>query len=254
MIHPRPSCVLIDDEINCTEVLAYDIRRVRPDITVLKVFNDPRRAVEYLLSHTTDIVFLDIEMPGMNGFELLEQLTHLDASVVFCTAYHDYAIRAFRYMAVDYLLKPVDPEDLSVAISKALDRRHAPQRELIRQIQHTLESPNAVLNKIALPVELGYIMVDISTILYCEASSNYAKVHLADGVVHLLSRPLKYLDDLLHDQGFFRVHQSWLINTNHMVSFTRSDGGVLHMVNKALIPVSKSRKPAFEHFLTGLRL
>jgi two-component system LytT family response regulator len=157
-------------------------------------------------------------------------------------------------MAVDYLLKPVDQGDLGEAIDKALDRRTAPQHDLFRQLHHTLQSPNAVLNKIALPVELGYIMVDIPTILYCEASSNYAKVYLDGEVVHLLSRPLKYLDDLLHDQGFFRIHQSWLINTQHMIKYTRTDGGMVEMANSMMIPVSKSRKPAFEHFINGYRV
>ncbi len=243
------NCCIVDDEINCAEVLAYEINKVREDVALDKLFTDPEEALVYLQEHQRDILFLDIEMPHLNGFELLEKLNILPKNVIFTTAYDQYAIQAFRYMAVDYLLKPIDRSLLGEAIEKAITNNRKLEKQVIQDIHHKLVSPNTVFNKIAVPVEQGYLMINISEIVLCTANSNYANILKNDGNKILISKPLKYLDEILNSHGFCRVHQSSLVNINYMESYNRRDGGIITLSSGDKVRVSKSRKHAFEKFL-----
>lgn len=245
------NCCIIDDEVNCTEVLAYEIKKVRDNINVDHVFTDPEIALTYLQEHPVDILFLDIEMPHMNGFELLEKLDYMPQNVIFTTAYDQYAIQAFRYMAIDYLLKPIDRSLLAEAIDKAITQQRKIEKQVIRDIHQKLVSPNTVFNKIAVPVDQGYLMINISDIVLCTANSNYATILKSDGKKIIISKPLKYLDELLRTHGFFRVHQSSLVNINYMEAYSRTDGGMITLTNGRTVTVSKSRKHGFEHFLSS---
>jgi len=245
------TCCIVDDEINCAEVLAYEVKKVRDNIEVLHLFTDPEEAFVFLQSNDVDIVFLDIEMPHMNGFELLEKLDSVPRNVIFTTAYDQYAIQAFRYMAIDYLLKPVDRELLSEAMSKAITQQRTLEKKVIRDIHHKVVSPNTVFNKIAVPVEHGYLMVSISDIVLCTASSNYATILKSDGKKITISKPLKYLSELLSTHGFFRVHQSSLININYMESYSKIDGGIITLTNGVSVAIARSKKHAFEQFIAS---
>lgn len=245
------TCCIVDDEINCAEVLAYEVKKVRSDVRVEQVFTDSEEAFDYLQTHTVDVLFLDIEMPHMNGFELLEKLDTMPQNVIFTTAYDQYAIQAFRYMAIDYLLKPVDRSLLVGAIDKAINHQRKLEKEVIRDIHQKLVSPNTVFNKIAVPVDQGYLMINISDIVMCTANSNYAVILKNNDKKIIISKPLKYLDELLKTHGFCRVHQSYLININYMESYSRTDGGIITLLNGQTVTVSKSRKHAFEQYLSG---
>ncbi len=244
------TCIILDDEKNCVEVLAFEIKKVKPEIEIVNTFTEPEDAIEYLEKHTVDIIFLDIEMPRMNAFQFLDKLNSLPANIIFTTAYDHYAIKAFRYYAVDYLLKPIERELLLLAINRAYENQRKLDKHIIQEIHSKIQAPNSIFTKIAVPVESGYKMIAIAEIARCEASSNYSMIHKLDKSTILISKPLKFLDTLLEPHGFFRTHQSHLVNVNYIESYSRVDGGIITLSNGMKVTVSKSRKPVFEEFLS----
>jgi two-component system LytT family response regulator len=243
--------IIIDDEINCIEVLEYEIRRLNVEIEIVSTFSQPQKALIFLEKNTVDVIFLDIEMPRMNAFQFLDSIPNIQAHIIFTTAYDHYALKAFRYYAVDYLLKPISREQLEEALERTKERTQTFEKSMINEIYSKLKSPNSVFNKIAVPVEHGFKMIKIENIIYCEADSNYSKIHLQNEDSVLVSKTLKHFDNLLHSHGFFRVHQSKLINVNYIENYSRTDGGVVALSNGVNIMVSRANKKTFESFLTS---
>ncbi|MFT4534749.1 MAG: two-component system LytT family response regulator [Saprospiraceae bacterium] len=243
--------IIIDDEINCIEVLLYEIGRLKVEIEIVSTFSQPQKALTFLEENTIDVIFLDIEMPRMNAFQFLDKIPDIQAHIIFTTAYDHYALKAFRYYAVDYLLKPISGEQLEEALEKTLEKTQTFEKSMINEIYSKIKSPNSVFNKIAVPVEHGFKMIKIDDIIYCEADSNYSKIHLLNEGPIVVSKTLKYFDNLLHSHGFFRVHQSKLINVNYIENYSRIDGGIVTLSNGANIMVSRANKKTFEAFLSS---
>lgn len=239
-------CVLIDDESNSLEMMEWLLKTYCPQVVIKAMCDSAEKGIEAIRKHDPDLVFLDIEMPHMNGFNMLEQFDKLTFDVVFCTAYDQFAIKAFKYSALNYLLKPVDPEDLKETIRRIEERKQAPIREQIDLLMQSMKTASRqTATRIALTTADGMIFVTTQDILYCEAESNYTSVVLDGGKKILVSKVLKEIDEALSGPDFFRIHNSYLININHIKKFVRGEGGYVIMDDGATIGISRSRRQEF---------
>lgn len=203
-------------------------------------------ALKQLETLDIDLLLLDIEMPNGSGFELLENLgPDLDFKVIFITAYHEYALKAFKFSAVDYLLKPINPEELSAAIQKVAKGESKDAPESIKMLMETMEHRGEQFNKIALPSMEGLQFVNLDDIAYCESQDNYTKFFLRNGERIMVSKTIKYFEEVLDQHGFFRVHRSNIINLKYIDRYVKGEGGYVVLDQGARIPVSRRRKEAF---------
>lgn len=240
------NCILIDDENNALEMMEWLLKTYCPQVQIMAMCNSAEQGIEVINKYRPDVVFLDIEMPKMNGFDMLEKFDKLFFDVVFCTAYDQFAIRAFKYSALNYLLKPVDPDDLIITVRRIEDRESVITKEQFSLLMQQMKLPEKVTpNRIALTSGDGLIFVPTSDILYCEAEGNYTNVYLANGKKILVSKVLKDIDEALAGPDFFRVHSSFLININHIKKFIRGEGGYIVMNNDATVNVSRSKRQEF---------
>ena len=240
------SAVIIDDEKHAVATLAWKIERFCPGIEVVEQFTDPIAALEYLRRDQPQLLFLDIEMPRLNGFEILEELGEdLKMDVIFTTAYDEFGIRAIKVSALDYLLKPIQVQELKQAVEKFKMRNlsKSTREEQFKVLFSNIKEPApATTGKIALATKEDIEFVAPENILYCSSESNYTFVFLADGRKKLISRTLKDFEELLKSHNFFRIHHSHLVNLKHIKKFVRSGGGYLLMSNDTKLSVSRSRK------------
>ncbi|MDF1695285.1 MAG: LytTR family DNA-binding domain-containing protein [Saprospiraceae bacterium] len=243
--------VILDDELNCIEVLKYELNKMGDKVQVTASFQDPVEALKNIEDIEHDVIFLDIEMPRLNAFQFLDALPDIKSKIIFTTAYDHYALKAFRYYAVDYLLKPISGDDLAEALDRVHQTVPKMEKTMIDEIYNKIKSPNSVFTKIAIPVEHGYQMVKIEDIVYCEADSNYAHIILSNSKRLTISKTLKYLDNLLRSHGFYRVHQSKLVNVNYIENYSRVDGGVITLVGNYTIPVSRANRKGFELYISS---
>lgn len=237
--------IIIDDELNCIEVLEWLIHTYCPEIQIVEKCQSALDGIEAIKRYKPDLIFLDIEMPKMNGFEMLESIHPIDFEIVFTTAYDNFAVRAFRFAALNYLLKPIDPDDLQLTIKRLKNKKTFPDKEQMEVMFKSLLNPKAAVERIALSTEDGLIFVQVSDILYCKAESNYTYVVLGDERKILVARTLKDLDETLSGKDFFRVHNSYLVNVNKISKFVRGDGGYIVMPDRTEITISRSKKDEF---------
>lgn len=250
------SAILIDDEIHCNESLDLLLKKIGTEIRVIAKFNDAMKALNFLKDQEVDLVFLDIEMPGMNGFELLSNLEKLTFDVIVVTAYDQYAIKAFSYSALNYLLKPVDEEELKETLDKWLQKKdkylYLDQLSLMQEI---LNSSAKLKTKVALPTSDGLEFMEIKNIIRCESESNYTWIHCVDDSKTLICRTLKEVEKVLQESGFIRIHHSHLINPAYVRKYIRNQGGYIIMEDAAQISVSRAKKDRlFELFNNVERL
>lgn len=231
--------IIIDDERHCSATLKYEIERHVPEVEIIGIFDQPEEGLKAIESMKPDLVFLDIEMPRMNGFELLQALPGIDFSLIFTTAYDEFALKAFQFSAIDYLLKPVSGEDIKKAVSKVKSQDGVSKAQL-DILFGRLDGKG--FSKIALPSAEGLEFVKPESILHCESESNYTRVYFADKRRMLVSRTLKDIEEMLEGQGFFRVHHSHVINLNNIAKYVKGSGGYVVMDDGTQIPVSRSRK------------
>jgi two-component system LytT family response regulator len=238
-------CILVDDESNSLEMMEWLLQTYCAEVKIEALCNSAESGMQAIAKYRPDVVFLDIEMPHMNGFDMLEQFDKLYFDVVFCTAYDQFAIKAFKYSALNYLLKPVDPDDLKETIRRIEAKQAIPTREqlelLISGIRTTQKQ---TVNRIALTTSDGMIFVSTADILYCEAESNYTTVVLQNKKI-VVSKTLKEIDEALAGPDFYRIHNSFLININHVQRFVRGDGGYVVMNDGKSIGISRSRRQEF---------
>lgn len=239
------NAIIIDDEKNCIEMLEWLLTTYCPDIRILEKCNSGEDGIESIRKWKPDVVFLDIEMPKMNGFEVLEKLGPLTFEVVFTTAYDKFAVRAFKYAALNYLLKPIDPEELQATVSRIREKSNTPSKDQMDLLFQNLVQAKTQVERIALSTDEGLIFVHTSQISYCKAESNYTYVVMADGKKILVAKTLKEIDETLSGKDFFRVHNSFLVNVNHIQKFVRGDGGYIVMPDKTEITISRSKKDDF---------
>ena len=231
--------IIIDDEPDSIKLLQLQLALHCPEIEISGTYTSSVKALSEIERLRPDLIFLDIEMPVMNGFELLEKILHLPFSVIFITAYNQYALKAFRFNAVDYLVKPIDVNDLTEAVAKAT-KRVKPSATQLSLLQKQLRGEPAT--KIAIPGQQGGIsFIDLNDIIYSEASNNYSKLILADGNKFLISKTLKDVQEVLEEEHFLRVHRQYIINLNHVKQFNRNEG-ILTMDNGDHIPIARNQK------------
>jgi two-component system LytT family response regulator len=232
--------IIVDDEPDCSETLALLLERCCPQVQIVATCNSGAEALKEISFQKPDLVFLDIEMPHMNGFQLLEKLSSVEFDIVFTTSYDQYAIKAIRFSAMDYLLKPVDREELKSAVDKVSRRHQPPLPQQLEILLQRLHQPTA--SKIAIPTMEGLQMIPVDSIITCASSSNYTTLHLKGHQKITASRTLKEIEEMLEGLSFLRVHQSSLINLNEVNKYIRGEGGYLVMSDGTSIDVSRSRK------------
>lgn len=238
-------CVLIDDESNSLEVMEWLLKKYCPQVHIEAMCQAATEGIEAINKYKPDLVFLDIEMPHMNGFDMLEQFDKLSFDVVFCTAYDQFAIKAFKYSALNYLLKPIDPEDLRETIRRVEEKKAIPAKEQIDLLlQHLRQTTTPAVQRVALTTNDGMLFVSTADILYCEAESNYTTVVLKSKKI-LVSKTLKEIDEALSGPDFYRIHHSFLINLNHVQKFVRGDGGYIMMNDGKSVSISRSKRQEF---------
>jgi two-component system LytT family response regulator len=245
--------IIIDDEKHCCDNLRWLLKQYCPEIEIAAVCNDAESGLYEIRLHQPQLVFLDVEMPMMTGFEMLEVLPEINFDIIFTTAFDQYAIKAIRFGALDYLVKPIDKDELRSAVDKFLKRT---QRDSFKQLTalftHIKKSNDLSFQKIALPTLHSYELVPLNNIMFCESSSNYTNIHLNNGQSILISRTLKEIEDLLDMDPFFRVHNSYLVNLQYAVRYIKGEGGMLVLNNDVSIPVSRNRKEELLKLITHL--
>jgi two-component system, LytTR family, response regulator len=233
--------VIVEDESSCSKSLNFLIEKHCPGVEVVGIFSNGKIALENIDNLKPDLVFLDVEMPVMNGFEMLEKLPSIDFSLIFTTSYDQYAIKAFRYSAIDYLLKPIDKEELVAAINKVQNSRTLlpPQIEVLKQ---NTREPALQLKRLALPTLEGYHMASIQDILYVEADDNYTIFNFRNKQKLVVTQTLKDVEETLEDHAFLRVHRCFLVNLNEVEKYCKGEGGYVVLSDGTTIDVSRTRK------------
>ncbi len=234
--------LLIDDEQRATDALRLMIIKTIPEIDEVMVCNDARQAAEKIHQFQPGLVFLDIQMPHLNGFELLEKIPNKNFKIIFTTAYNEYAIQAIRYSAFDYLLKPVDMEELQSAVHRFMEGQedYRQQYDLLKNIMHNMKATHAEDFRLALPTKEGVHYLQPQDILRCEAVGNYTKFYVTNGKTYLISRTLGEYDTLLTPQQFIRTHKSHLVNKK-FISFIDHDGFAV-LKDNSRVEISRRRK------------
>lgn len=237
--------VIIDDEKNALEVLEMQLNQFCKEVTVLATCNGGKEGVKAIKELQPDLVFLDIEMPHINGFDVLEQTKELNYKVIFTTAYDQFAIKAFKFSAIDYLLKPIDIVDLQNAVEKA--KKETNSNSLEDKIKLLVDQyyPQKNRQKVALPVGNMLEFFDVDEIIRVESDSNYSHIFLANQKKITLSKTLKDVEENIKGEPFFRVHQSHLINTNHVEKAVKGENAYVVMKDGTTITVSRNRKEEF---------
>lgn len=234
--------IIVEDERNNRENLQHILSEYCPSIHLLASCSSALEARQKIIELQPDLVFLDIEMPGGDGFSLLESLPELNFEVIFATAFSGYALKAIKFSALDYIVKPIDPMELLKAIDKA-SKKIKEKQENARMV-NLVENQHKEKNKktLAIPLADKIEFVEISNIIHCQADGNYTTFHLGNGEKLLTSKTLKEYDELLTPYGFLRVHQSHLINLDEVKSFIKTDGGYIQMKDGASISISRQRR------------
>mgnify|MGYP002778643710 CR=1 FL=1 len=242
------TALLVDDEKHCRDVLSLLLQKYCPQVKLLAACADGPDGVAAIEELHPDLVFLDIEMPGMSGFDLLEACRYTGFDVIFTTAYNEYAIKAIRHNALDYILKPVDKDELILAVAKAQRERAARPASPVGEFVAYLNRQR-VGDRIALPTMEGLQILQSEDIFYCESDGGYTHFFLTNGKNVLISKTLGEVENVLENKGFCRVHHGYLINLRYVQRYVRGDGGEVIMANHKSIPVSRNKKQEFLNFL-----
>ena len=233
--------VIVDDEPLYSELLSRKLQQVAPDIEIAAIFNKPIEALVYLRQNPVDLIFLDVEMPEIDGFAFLDLFRPNDTPVIFVTSHEGYALKAFRYAAVDYLLKPVQANELSEAINKINRSKKEDlfsQMDVLRSAMKEIHSENSRFNRLVLNTQDKVVVLDVEEIVNIEASGPYSQFYTIDKKQFITSKPLGHYEDLLRANNFFRLHRSHLVNLLHVNSIMTEDGVVL-MRNGTQLPFTK---------------
>lgn len=241
--------VIVDDEKMSRSILRDYLVKYCSDVTPVAEGSTIKEGMEAIKIHKPDILFLDVEMPKGNGFDLLEQIGDIDFETVFVTAYDHYAIQALNYSAAYYILKPISIDELVAAVEKIKKQRELKKTNLpTKMLLEYLHSGNAQFQKIVLPLTDGFEVVSIADIIHCVANDNFTDFHFIAKQKMMICRTLKFYEELLKDSGFVRVHKSHLININHIKKYTKGKGGQVTMSDGAVVDVSPNKKEELMHY------
>jgi two-component system LytT family response regulator len=247
----RIKSIIIDDEVNNVENLVVLLNSYCPDVDIVATATSADEGKEILQKFKPDLVFLDIQMPGKNGFEILKELNELDFEVIFVTAFDKFAIQAMKFSAVDYLLKPINIQELQAAVIRAQKRHQLKMQnnQLENLINLIRSQQNKEEHRIGLTTMKETRFVKTSQVIRCESSNNYSTFYLDGGESILVCKPIYEYEELLSEYGFIRCHQSHIINKSFVKSWVKEYGGYLLLHNGTEIPVSRNKKEAVKEFL-----
>lgn len=246
-------CVIVDDEAPARSALRSMLQLYCPEVTIVAEAANVPDAVLAINKHLPELVFLDVEMPGYSGFDLFEFIKEIKFEIIFATAYSEYALRAFEVSAVDYLLKPIVIDHLVAAVAKARTRLHSANMQ--QRVELLKESHNKnEFNRLALPVADGLLFIEVTDIILLEAEGAYTHVWLRNGTKVLVSKKLRFFEDVLENRSnFFRPHRSYLINFNYVSKYSRAESCLL-MDNNISVPVSKEKKASLELSIKNIKV
>lgn len=237
--------LLIDDELHCLSTLRILLTEYCPQVQIAEECSSAGDGMKAIKKHKPNLVFLDIEMPGMSGFEMLEHFVDIPFAVIFTTSYDQYAIKAIRLNALDYLLKPIEPDELKTAVEKVQGQQQLPAAEQYRLLLRQLQGKEHPLNKVAVPTAEGFELIPAELVIRCEANDNYTHFYLKNKSKVIACRTLKEMEEQLQPFPYFlRVHHSYLVNLNEVIKYIRGEGGYLVMSDGSTVAVSRSRKEA----------
>lgn len=240
------TALLIDDELSSLQNLQHKLDEFCPNISIVAVSQKPEEAIELIRMHNPDVVFLDIEMPRMSGFRMLEKLGDMQPEIIFTTAYNHYAIDAIRISAFDYLTKPIAIAELQNAVSRLEERdRNMRTKERLDLLRHTVDDVQKTNDKIAVPTSDGIEFLPIKDIVRIESSGNYSYVCFVNGKKTIVTKLLKDFEEMLLPYRFFRIHHSHLINLDYIKKYIRGEGGQVLMQNEDIVDVSRRKKDEF---------
>lgn len=249
MIHT----LIIDDEADGRNALRIAIEKYFPEVAIKGIYETPEKGLEAIRSTTPDLVFLDVQMPHMSGFDLLKQVSPFNFEVIFVTAHDQYAIKAIRFSALDYLLKPVDIDDLRAALEKAKERlHHKNAQHQYQSVLHNIGHKAGKIERLAVPTQEGIEFYNTADIIFCEAEGSYTQLILTHKRKQLVSRNLKDFESLLAESGFCRVHHTYLINIRHVQKYIRGEGGYVIMTDNHHVDISRRKKEEFLQLLDKL--
>lgn len=232
---------LVDDFPQALKLLENDIKTHYPELEIIDTAKSVVEAAKKLQKIQPDILFLDIILGDGTGFDILEIVPNLKSKIIFVTASDTFAIKAFKFSAIDYILKPYSKEDLSSAIDKAISQLQ-PSAAQLNVLKQAVHAPKNRPNKISLHTLDKITVVNIENIIRCKADNNYTTFYFLDGSKILVSKTLKFYADILKEVQFLRVHQSHLVNTKYIKEFIKSDGGYLLLKDKTTVPVSVRKR------------
>jgi two-component system LytT family response regulator len=248
------SAIIIEDDEFSAEQLKDLLAKNHNTIQVLQVCSTGEQAKNALLTLSPDIVFLDIELPDMSGFELLKALPNINFEVIFTTAFDQYAINAIRFSALDYLLKPISAEQLQTTITKASAKlKEKSVAEQFKRLFSQLENRDKPLENLGIPTMEGILFLKIADIVKCESYDKYTKIFCMNKKMIISSRNLGEFEDLLGQSGFIRVHKSFLVNKNHIVRYIKGEGGQVEMADQSYVDVSRRSKSTLLQAISNFR-
>ena len=234
--------VIVDDEKNAIKSLEWEIKSFCPEVEICDTFSDPHEAISGINYIKPDCVFLDIDMPEMDGFQLLQQLRFRDFELIFTTAYDTFAYQAYKEKAIDYLLKPIDSDDLKITIGRVAQMKSENRLgDKLKQNFKDIENDYS-FDKIPLSLLGKTLFVERQEIVFCKAEGNYTHVYLTDGSRHLISKKIRVLEEMINSNQFFRTHHSFLVKLQYIKVYLKIDGHQLVLFNGENIPVSRQKR------------
>jgi two-component system, LytTR family, response regulator len=239
------SAIIVDDEPKSLKNLKILAEEFVPGIQIVALCQTVDDALEAISQEKPDIVFLDIQMNNETGFDLLSKIKNITFEIIFVTAYSEFAIKAFKFSAIDYLLKPIDIDELKNAVRKVEEKKLGQIAGRLKILQENLVNPGSDNSKIALPSPDGLAFIKLNDIFYCQASSNYTKFHTGDNKQYMVCKTLKEYEELLLSHNFFRIHHSYLVNLNAIKKYVKGDGGYVILNNNVTLGVSKRKRGNF---------
>jgi len=238
--------IIIDDEHYGRQSLQQAVEQYCPEVAILQICESPEAGIAAINALKPDLVFLDVQMPNMSGFDVLQKLSPIDFEVIFVTSYDQYAIKAIKFSAIDYLLKPVDVDDLIHAVQRAKENlQKNGKRQRYQSVLHNLNYTSGKIEKLAVPTLEGIDFFRTDDIIYCEADGSYTTLYLAGHQKQVISKNLKDFENLLSGSGFCRVHNSHLINLSHVKKYIKGDGGYVILTDDHHVDISRRRKDVF---------
>lgn len=247
------NAIIVEDEKRSRETLSGLLKLYCKNVYVIAEADGMQTGIEAIEKHNPDVLFLDIQMPDGSGFKLLESLSKIDFDIIFTTAYDQFAIKAIKFSAIDYLLKPIFPDDLVSAVKKAEDRQLA--RNTQKNVEVLLENirkPETEAPKIVLATSEKINVVEVKDIIRCESDNYYTFFHFTNGGKLLVSKTLKENEELLREYNFIRPHKSHLINVMYIKSFNRQEGGYIVMTDGTSVPVSRRKREKIIEIIQNL--